>query len=155
MTIVLVPLALPEALTLFLLLREADEDDERVRAALLAPTNIVYAAEDEGLVIGAAVIAWHPTECELLLLAVAPHQRRHGNGRQIVAALVEDVRKRGTSAIIVGTGNSSLITIKLYQKCGFRMDSIRRDYFAYIQPPISENGIPLRDMLVLRMDVTN
>jgi hypothetical protein len=27
---------------------------------------------------------------------------------------------------------------------------VRRDYFNYIQPPIVNNGIALRDMLVLR-----
>jgi len=33
------------------------------------------------------------------------------------------------------------------------MFEIRRDYFAYIQPPVVEHGILLRDMLVLRYDV--
>jgi ribosomal protein S18 acetylase RimI-like enzyme len=46
--------------------------------------------------------------------------------------------------------NTKLENIAFYQKCGFRMFEIRRDYFAYIQPPIAEHGIVLRDMLVLR-----
>lgn len=33
------------------------------------------------------------------------------------------------------------------------MVEIRRDYSAYVQPPISEDGIVLRDVLVLRYDV--
>jgi hypothetical protein len=35
------------------------------------------------------------------------------------------------------------------------MYEIRRDYFAYIQPPVLEHGIQLRDMLVLRYDLND
>ena len=153
MTLKLLPMVPPDTLTLFPLLREADEDDERVRAALLAPENATYAADDQGQRIGAAVVAWDTTASELLLLAVAAPLRGQGYGRQIIAALVAEAHARGIAALVVGTANSSLDAIKLYQQCGFRMDHVRRDYFAYVQPPISEDGIPLRDMLVLRMDL--
>jgi len=52
--------------------------------------------------------------------------------------------------VLVGTANSSLENIAFYQKCGFRMDHVRRDYFVYVQPPVIQNGIVMRDMLVLR-----
>ena len=135
------------------LLHDAEEDDERVKAALCNPAHTAYSAEEAGAQIGAAVMAWAAVESELLLLAVAPTHRRQGYGRQMVAALVAEARQRGTAALLVGTGNASWASIALYQQCGFRMDHIRRDYFAYVQPPISENGIPLRDMLVLRMEL--
>jgi hypothetical protein len=33
------------------------------------------------------------------------------------------------------------------------MFEVRRDYFAYIEPPLQERGIVMRDMLVLRYDL--
>ena len=41
----------------------------------------------------------------------------------------------------------------LYQKVGFRMDHVRKDYFWYYREPIYENGIQIRDMLVFRYDL--
>jgi len=68
-------------------------------------------------------------------------------------ALREELCRRRGHVLLVGTANAALENIAFYQKCGFRMFEIRRDYFAYIQPPISEHGIVLRDMLVLRYDL--
>jgi hypothetical protein len=41
-------------------------------------------------------------------------------------------------------------TIAFYQKCGFRMDHVRHNFFSYIQPPLVIDAIPLVDMRVLR-----
>ena len=41
----------------------------------------------------------------------------------------------------------------LYQKVGFRMDQVRKDYFRYYSEPIYENGIQIRDMLVFRFEM--
>jgi hypothetical protein len=41
----------------------------------------------------------------------------------------------------------------LYQKCGFRLDHVRHDYFWYYRTPHFENGIQIRDMLVFRYDL--
>ena len=55
--------------------------------------------------------------------------------------------------LLVGTANCSLDNIAFYQKCGFRMDHVRRDYFWYHRTPVVEHGIPVRDMLVFRYDL--
>jgi hypothetical protein len=62
-----------------------------------------------------------------------------------VAALQTELRGRGRT-LLVGTANSALDNIAFYQKCGFRMYAVRRDHFAYIQPPLTDNGIVMRDM---------
>lgn len=41
-----------------------------------------------------------------------------------------------------------------YQKCGFRMLNVERDFFADYQPPIVENGIPCKDMILFSLDLT-
>ncbi len=90
---------------------------------------------------------------EIVYVALDNALRGRGYGKQIMQALQEELRQRGGRTLLVGTANAALTNIAFYQKCGFRMFEIRRDFFAYIQPPQAENGILLRDMLVLRYDV--
>jgi GNAT superfamily N-acetyltransferase len=80
-----------------------------------------------------------------LSLTVPAAERAKGHGRRIVAALQTELRGRGRT-LLVGTANSALDNIAFYQKCGFRMYAVRRDHFAYIQPPLTDNGIVMRDM---------
>jgi ribosomal protein S18 acetylase RimI-like enzyme len=68
----------------------------------------------------------------------------------MIAALLTEAAARGVSSVLVGTANAGLENIAFYQKCGFRMDSVRKDYFDYFPQPVYENGIQLRDMLMLR-----
>ena len=154
MPLVIKPTLSNEALTLLPLLSAAEEGEERIRATLLDPTCTSYAAQLNGQLIGAAVVRWekdHPSE--IIYIAVAPALRGNGYGKQIIQFIQDELPRRGGHSLLVGTANSSLENIAFYQKCGFRMFEIRPDFFAYIQPPIVEHGIPLRDMLVFRYDL--
>ncbi len=147
---------IPHHETAFLLpvLADAEEGEERIRAALLDQTCTVYALWVDAQLAGAAVVRWEEEEpSEIVYIAVAPDLRGQGYGKQIIHFLLEELRRRGGHALLVGTANAALDNIAFYQKCGFRMFAIRRDYFAYIQPPVAENGIVLRDMIVLRYDL--
>ncbi len=147
------PVASEEVETLLPILRDAEEGEERIRTALLDPACVAYEARVDGQLIGAAVVRWDQQEAsELLYIAVAEQQRGRGYGKGIVAAVQAELVGRGGNALLVGTANSSLENIAFYQKCGFRMFEVRRDYFSYIQPPIQEHGIVMRDMLVLRYE---
>lgn len=64
--------------------------------------------------------------------------------------LKAELSRRQGAALLVGTASAALDNIAFYQKCGFRMFEIRRDFFDYIQPPVYENGIRLLDMIVFR-----
>lgn len=146
----------PHNETAFLLpiLADAEEGEERIRAALLDRTCTTYASWLDGQLAGAAVVRWEEDEpSEIVYIAVAAALRGRGYGKQIIRVIQEELRSRGGHALLVGTANAALANIAFYQKCGFRMFAIRRDYFAYIQPPIAEHGIVLRDMLVLRYDL--
>ena len=143
-----------EAMFLLPLLLDADEGEERIRATLLDPTCTAYAARLDGELVGAAVVRWEEDDTsEIVYVAVAADMRGRGYGKPIMYALQEALRERGGRVLLVGTANASLENIAFYQRCGFRMFAVRRDYFAYIQPPIFEHGIQLRDMLVLRYAV--
>ncbi len=147
---------IPYSETTFLLpiLSDAEEGEERIRATLLDPTCTAYAFWLDGQLAGAAVVRWEEDEpSEIVYIAVAPDLRGRGYGKQIIHVLQEELRWRRGHSLLVGTANSAFENIAFYQKCGFRMFEIRRDYFAYIQPPIAEHGIVLRDMLILRYDL--
>lgn len=45
--------------------------------------------------------------------------------------------------------------IAFYQRCGFRMLAVHRDFFAYVQPPQYEHGIAMRDMIVFSFDAAD
>jgi hypothetical protein len=53
----------------------------------------------------------------------------------------------------VGTSNASIGNIAFYQKCGFRMERVRKDYFWYDRSGRVENWIGVRDFGVEMGDV--
>lgn len=136
--------------TLVPLLSDAEEGDDRIRDALQNPQNTGYLIVVDEQPIGAAVMHWHPDESELIYIAVDESQRGKGYGKVIVAQLLEEARQRQVKSVIVGTANSSIENIAFYQKCGFRMDSIRKDFFDYFPEPVYDNGILIQDMIVFR-----
>ena len=148
-----IPMASDQSEILLPILHDAEEDDERIRAAFLDPACVAYAASVDGALVGAAVVRWEEGESsEILYIAVIASERGKGYGKQIIAALQAELPAHGR-ALLVGTANSSLENIAFYQKSGFRMFSVRRDYFVYIQPLLQEHGIITRDMIVFRYDL--
>jgi GNAT superfamily N-acetyltransferase len=139
--------------TLFPLLLLAEASDSALRWSLDNLSDTVYRVEDGAQVVGAIAMRWEGEPCELVELAVAEHRQRQGLGRQIIEHLLAEAWRRGKQRMLVGTGNSSIGNIVFYQKCGFRMDHIRRDYFWHHREPEMENGIRLRDMLVFSYDL--
>lgn len=145
--------AWPEAEELVAVLHDAEEGDELIRAALRDPANEAFAAWNDGHLVGGAVVQWRPgSTSELLYIAVVEERRGHGDGRAILRHLVDELPKHG-SRLVVGTSSSSLDNIAFYQRCGFRMDAVKRDYFDYVQPPVIEYGITMRDMIVFAYEL--
>lgn len=56
--------------------------------------------------------------------------------------------------LMIGTGNSSINQLALYQKCGFRVIGVERDFFINnYDEPIFENGIQCVDMIRLSIEI--
>jgi GNAT superfamily N-acetyltransferase len=140
---------------LFHLLLLAEPSESALRWSLVNLSDTVYEALDDGHLVGAATMRWQGEPCEIVELAVDPERQGQGIGKRIVAWLLEEARRRHKSQMVVGTGNSSIGNIIFYQKCGFRMDHVRKDYFWYYREPVFENGLRVRDMLVFRYDVAD
>ena len=94
-------------------------------------------------------------EYEIKNIAVADDHQGRGHGRRLLAFAIDHVRARGARRLHIGTGNSSIGQLALYQKVGFRIVAIDRDFFTRHYPePLHENGIPCRDMLRLVLELS-
>jgi ribosomal protein S18 acetylase RimI-like enzyme len=91
---------------------------------------------------------------ELKNIALMSEYRGWGLGKKIIMEALSLYKKKGVKKVIVGTANSSLDTIAFYQKVGFRMKEIRKDFFSDYPEPIFENGIRALDMVMFEMELT-
>jgi len=134
-------------------LLQAEQSEGALRWGLKHLVDAVYRADENGGLVGAATMQWRGDPCEVMELAVAPERHGQGIGRAIIVWLLGEARRRGKAVVLVGTANSSIGNIAFYQKIGFRMDHVRKDYFRYYREPHYENEIQIRDMLVFRYEL--
>ncbi|CAM3583334.1 MULTISPECIES: GNAT family N-acetyltransferase [Paenibacillus] len=114
-----------------------------------------YVGEVDSAVIGVYVLLpTRPDTVELVNVAVAEERHGQGFGKQLVNHAVRQAKELGFATIEVGTGSTGVAQLALYQKCGFRMTAIDRDFFVrHYEEEIYENGMRLRDMVRLSQDL--
>ncbi|UUZ78957.1 GNAT family N-acetyltransferase [Paenibacillus sp. P26] len=114
-----------------------------------------FVAEKDSKMIGVYVLLpTRPETVELVNVAVQESEQGKGIGKQLVAHAVHTAREMGYKTIEVGTGSTGVAQLALYQKCGFRMTGIDRDFFIrHYDEPIYENGMQLMDMVRLSQDL--
>ncbi|WP_245954572.1 GNAT family N-acetyltransferase [Paenibacillus flagellatus] len=151
--LVIRPLADGEPAPLDLLLL-ADPSRKAVDDYLRRGTCMV--AELAGDVVGVYVlIATRPLTAELVNVAVAEPLHGKGIGKRLVLHAIETAKTLGYADIEVGTGNSGMLQLALYQKCGFRITGVDPDFFVRHYPEeIVENGIRCRDMVRLSLSLS-
>ncbi|HWQ13456.1 MAG TPA: GNAT family N-acetyltransferase [Roseiflexaceae bacterium] len=157
MTITIREARADEIETLIPLLLAAEPSEGALRWGLANLVDATYRMDENGALVAAANVRWRGDPCEIVELAVAAERRGQGLGRRFVAWLLDEARRRGKRRMLVGVTNAALANIAFYQRCGFRMDHVRHDYFDYYERyyggPVYENGIQVRDMLVFRYDL--
>ncbi len=131
------------------LLVQADPDVDVVNQYI--SRGITYVGEIDGNVIGCYVLLkTRPMIVELVNVAVDENYQGQGYGKQLIQHAVQQARFMGYKSIEIGTGNSSIGQLALYQKCGFRIVGVDLDFFTrHYKEPIFENGIQCRDMIRL------
>ncbi|MFJ6211698.1 GNAT family N-acetyltransferase [Lysinibacillus sp. NPDC092081] len=114
-----------------------------------------FVAEIEQQIIGVYVLLpTRPETVELVNVAVVEEQHGRGIGKQLVMDAIKVAKTKGYKTIDIGTGNSSIGQLALYQKCGFRIIGVDMDFFVKHYPAeIFENGIQCRDMVRLSQDL--
>jgi len=117
--------------------------------------SVVYTADFNGQTVGCYVLYGVDKETvEIKNIVVDEKFQGKGIGTILLKDAIEKAERKGFKKIIIGTGNSSVGQLYLYQKVGFRIAEIKSDFFRknYSQP-IIENGIECRDMIVLTKDL--
>ncbi|MGG5317778.1 GNAT family N-acetyltransferase [Enterococcus sp. AZ072] len=121
-----------------------------------AQRGTVYeATEDETLVGIMVLLPTRPETIELVNIAVAEVHQGKGIAQEMIAFALQTAKQSGFHTIEVGTGSIGFEQLYLYQKCGFRMVAIDRDFFVrhYEEAIVIENGMVLQDMVRLSQDL--
>jgi ribosomal protein S18 acetylase RimI-like enzyme len=134
------------------LLLLADESETQVRATMQRGELYAFSTgarpdRTAGIVLTAPR---EPGVVELKAVAVEPRWQRQGIGLRMVRAVLDDLRARGAQRAIVGTGNAGIGQLAFYQKAGFRLLRVERDFFTPARGYaawIEQGGIRLLDMV--------
>jgi ribosomal protein S18 acetylase RimI-like enzyme len=131
------------------LLLLADESLAQVRSYMNCGELHAFIGDDSRAV-GIVLTIAAEEGVELKAVAVDASQRNRGVGRRMLAAVLDELRRRGVRRAIVGTANAGIGQLAYYQKAGFRLLRIERDFFSPARgyPAVmGDNGIRLRDMV--------
>jgi ribosomal protein S18 acetylase RimI-like enzyme len=132
------------------LLSLADDSMEQLRGYYQTGTLFALDGRD-GQPIGVILVReGSDGAIELKAVAVDPSLHGLGIGTRLLRAVLEELRAGGARRVIVGTSSSGIGQLAYYQKAGFRLQVIERDFFSSERgypEGIEENGIPLRDMV--------
>lgn len=132
-------------------------DPSRIRINEYLKTGTCYVAIVHSKVVGVVVL--HPIDLvsiEIKNIAVSESKQGKGVGKALLRYAESVSRQLGFEKLVIGTGNSSLGQLALYQKEGFEMFEIRKDFFInnYTEP-IFENGLQCKHMVVLEKNLKN
>ena len=132
------------------LLLLADEQESMIDR-YLEPGDL-FVLDDEGVKGVCVVLHLGGTEYEIKNIAVEPHCQGKGYGRKLIEFVCAWYRGRCT-VLFVGTGDSPL-TVPFYERCGFVLSHRIKDFFTdNYDHPIIEDGVLLRDMVVLKREL--
>ncbi|HET9810443.1 MAG TPA: ribosomal protein S18-alanine N-acetyltransferase [Sphingomicrobium sp.] len=97
-------------------------------AGILPMTGVRLVLARDDSVRGFSLYRTVVDDSELLLLAVEPHSRGRGIGRQLLDHFIEDAKQNGASRIHleVRDGNPA---VRLYEAAGFEQANRRRNYY--------------------------
>ena len=133
------------------LLLLADDSTDEVRSYY--QTGTLYALDDApgGRPVGMILTIDAPDgSVELKAVAVAESSHGQGVGTGLLLAVLDALRARGVRRVVVGTASAGVGQLAYYQKAGFRLSHVERDFFSAERgypADLVENGIPVRDMV--------
>lgn len=131
------------------LLLLADPSEKHIKRYL--ERGKCYIGEEDGEIIGVFILlSTRPGTIELVNIAIVEQHQGKGFGKTLIMNAINKAKEQGYKVIEVGTGNSSIDQLALYQKCGFRITGVDVDFFTiHYDEEIIENDIPCVDMIRL------
>ncbi len=86
-------------------------------------------------------------------IAVKENHQNKGVGKFLLKDAINRVKNFNIKRIEIGTGNSSIHQLALYQKVGFRITNIDKGYFLkHYDKPIFENNVQCKDLIRLSIE---
>lgn len=137
------------------LLLSADPSKKLVQNYL--QSGMLFAQSKDGHPIAVMVLQELTSDkLEIKNIAVDPRLENHGIATRLLQDAVHFAKVHHYQQLQIGTGSMSFKQLYLYQKIGFHVTEIKRNFFVknYGQP-IHENGLLLRDMLVLTLAISD
>ena len=116
---------------------------------------IIFQLYEETLPVAVvALLKLNDTEIEIKNLAVDEESHGQGLGTDLINFCIKQAKQNGYKKLWIGTGNSSLAQLYMYQKLGFRMNYIKENYFVdNYEEKIIENKIVCTDMVMLYKNI--
>ncbi|MEZ7172111.1 GNAT family N-acetyltransferase [Sporosarcina sp. OR05] len=130
-------------------------DPSRVLIEAYLQQGDCYVCEGKDEIIGTYVIVKLNDETtEIKNVAVREDLQGRGIGKKLLLDALRTAKASGSTTVEIGTGNSSIGQLALYQKCGFRISGVVKDFFVnQYEERIFENDIQCRDMIRLEISV--
>lgn len=134
------------------LLLLADPSKEKIDEYLNGGSNYIY--EVAGIIVGVCVYKEVSKDVfEIMNIAIHPEYQGRGLAKKFINFVIDKVKEINAKELLIGTGNSSINQLALYQKCGFRIFDISKDFFKdNYEEEIWENGIRCIDMIRLHIE---
>jgi ribosomal protein S18 acetylase RimI-like enzyme len=131
------------------LIRLAEDSESQLESAI--DDGTMYVAEDGETPLGVVLVLDHGNqERELRYVAIAESHQRKGFGKAMLADVRAAEAARGAARLLVGTSSADTGNLDFYQRCGYRLLSIERDYFTPFRgypPDFVLNGLSAVDMV--------
>ena len=133
-------------------------DDSVDQVSSYYQTGTLFALEGGAGAPAGIVLAMERPDAVVELKAVAVDESLHGQGvgTRMLRAVLEALRSRDVKRVVVGTSSTGIGQLAYYQKAGFRLAWIERDFFNAARgypEDLEENGIPVRDMVWMDLEL--
>jgi ribosomal protein S18 acetylase RimI-like enzyme len=136
----------------------AEADDSKRQIASYRELGEILVAVIKGAIVGHAqlVESGEPGTFEVKSLAVDARHRSRGIGAALIQEACAHCTRHGGRRLVVATAAASIAALKFYQRQGFRIHHVIRDFYAPERGyrSLELNGIPLRDEVILDLDLT-
>jgi len=135
----------------------SEADDSATEIARYRDLGVILVGTEDGELLGHVQIVETDQQgvFEIKSLAVMENRRSQGVGSALVQAALTHCHEQHARSVIVATAAASIAALKFYQRLGFRIQRVIRDFYVAERGyrPLELNGIPLRDEVILDLEL--